>query len=180
MWSENDPLLSLENSYSHPPFPLLPHAHYHNPLESRARFKGLHVIVHCEYWSQQRGLKNRENGQKRRERQSKRMSLGCWALLWLTWIQSLQDLLRCTYNAIQNSLSKGLGGEPLSTNSLPPSDQELSRVVTGGINILELPVLGMPEWWVDFWAESREVWPLRQGGVRLHLPRAGCCINTFS
>jgi len=63
-----------------------------------------------------------------------------------TQIQSLQDLLRSIYNAVQNSLSKGCGREALSTDSLPPSDQELSRVATGGINILELPVLCMPEW----------------------------------
>lgn len=41
-----------------PPFPHFPHVHSYSPLESRARFKGLHVTVHCEQWSQQRGLKN--------------------------------------------------------------------------------------------------------------------------
>lgn len=82
----NDPFFSLETSHSHYPFSLPPYAHFYNPLESKAWFKGWHVIVHFEQWSQGRGG-IRESEERRRERQYQDVASG-YSLLWVTGIQS--------------------------------------------------------------------------------------------
>lgn len=137
-WGGNDlgdPILSLKISRFPSPNLIPPYAHFHNPLEIRPSFKDLHVRIPFEQCSREEEQRTREGEFGRRKGQARMycQAIHCGGQLRL---KSLQDLLRNIHNAVQNSLSKGWGGEPLSASSLMPPDLLLSRVATWGVTPL--------------------------------------------
>lgn len=155
----NDPCLSLETSHSHS----LPSHSFPCPLPQSPRKQSQIQRLVCEtsFWAvipakkiEEPGRLDREGGQGNVSRCHCATEHSC-RQLGFNPSRTFWGVSICN----QNSLS--LKDEETSLYAPIPShfqtiNFQLSRVATQSVNFLALPVLCMPEWWVDFWAESRE------------------------
>lgn len=126
-----------------------------NPLEIRASFKDLHVIVHFEQWSQGRRVKQGD-----RVWEEEKTIQGCVVRLFT--VVDNWDSISPGPSKENPSCSSELSPQRMRRGALIHQFPHASRPSTvkschmGKSTPLTLPVLCMPEWWVDSWAESRD------------------------